>query len=261
MKGARHVDIDHNSFKRAIAKGQLQIGLWSSLVSNISTDILSDAGYDWIVVDMEHAANEIGTVLAQLQALNGGSATPMVRPPGHDPVIVKRILDIGAQTLLFPMVDTAEQAELAVAATRYPPKGIRGVSLSQRGNRYGRVGNYTDVVQDELCIIVQIETRKGMTNLEKIAAVDGVDGVFFGPADLSASIGLIGQLSHEKVHEVLLEGLERCREAGKPAGILTGIEADAKKFIDAGYTFVAVGADQGLLAKESVALRRRFKPD
>ena len=255
------MDIAHNPFKRAIAKGQLQIGLWSSLVSNISADILSDAGYDWIVVDMEHSSNEIGTVLAQLQALHGGTATPMVRPPWNDPVIVKRILDIGAQTLLFPMIDTAEQAALAVAATRYPPKGIRGVSLNQRGNRYGRVKNYTDVVEDELCIIVQIESQKGMANLEAIAAVDGVDGVFFGPADLSAGIDLIGQLSHEKVHAVLLDGLKRCKAAGKPAGILTGIEADAKKFIDAGYTFVAVGADQGILAKESVALRQRFKPD
>ncbi len=255
------MDIAHNPFKRAIAEGQLQIGLWSSLVSNISADILSDAGYDWIVVDMEHAANEIGTVLAQLQALKGGTATPMVRPPWNDPVIVKRILDVGAQSLLFPMIDTPEQAAQAVAATRYPPKGMRGVSLSQRGNRYGRVGNYTEVVEDELCIIVQIETMKGMENLEKIAAVDGVDGIFFGPADLSAGIGLIGQLSHEKVHELLLDGLQRTRAAGKPAGILTGIEADAKKFIDAGYTFVAVGADQGILAKESVALRRRFKSD
>jgi 4-hydroxy-2-oxoheptanedioate aldolase len=261
MSETFQVGIEHNPFKRAIANGELQIGLWSSLVSNICADILSDAGYDWIVVDMEHASNEIATVLAQLQALKGGSATPMVRPPWNDPVVVKRILDLGAQTLLFPMIETAEQAELAVAATRYPPKGIRGVSLSQRGNRYGRVGNYAEVVEDELCIIVQIETRKGMANLEEIAAVAGIDGLFFGPADLSAGIGLIGQLSHEKVHEILLEGLERCRAAGKPAGILTGIEADAKKFIDAGYTFVAIGADQGILAKESVALRRRFKPD
>lgn len=255
------MNIDHNHFKRAIAEGRLQVGLWSTLASNISGDILADAGYDWIVIDMEHSPNEIGSVLAQLQALARGTTTPIVRPPWSDPVTVKRLLDIGAQTLLFPMIETAEQAQRAVAATRYPPRGIRGVSLNQRANRYGRVANYTDVVEDELCVIVQIETVKGLGNLEAIAAVDGVDGLFFGPADLSASLGLIGQLSHAKVHETLLEGLARSRAAGKPAGILTGIETDAKKFIDAGYTFVAVGSDQGLLSRETLALRRRFKPD
>ena len=252
------MEIEKNSFKRAIQRNEKQIGLWTGLANHMSMEILKDSGFDWILIDMEHYPNEVPLLAGQLQALTGGTATPIVRPPWNDPVWVKRVLDQGVFSLLFPMIQSAEEAEQAVSSTRYPPKGIRGVSYNHRGNRFGRVTDYLDRVEDEICVLVQIETRKALSNVEAIASVDGVDGVFFGPADLSCDMGYPGQLGHPDVSAAILDGHEKVRKIGKPTGILTGIEKDAKMFIEAGMSFVAVGSDLALLARGSEALRTKF---
>ena len=253
------MEIEKNKFKRAIQDRETQIGLWTGLANHISMEILKDSGFDWILIDMEHYPNEVPLLAGQLQALEGGTATPIVRPPWNDPVWVKRILDQGVFSLLFPMIQTAEEAEYAVSATRYPPKGIRGVSYNHRGNRFGRVSNYLEKIEEELCIIVQIETQKALSNVAEIASVNGIDGIFFGPADLSCDMGFPGQLGHPDVSGAILKGHEIVKTIGKPTGILTGIEKDAKMFIDAGMKFVAVGSDLALLARGSEALCEQFR--
>jgi 4-hydroxy-2-oxoheptanedioate aldolase len=253
------MDLPRNAFKHALAAGELQIGLWCSLCSNIAVDVLSDSGFDWLLLDSEHSPNETPAILSQLQAARGGTATPVVRPPWNDPVLIKRILDIGAQSVLLPYVQTAEEARRAVAATRYPPVGIRGVTGAGRASRYGRVSGYIEKADDEMCVLVQVETRTAMDELEAIAAVEGVDGVFIGPADLSASFGYAGNWAGPEMQQVLKDAAIRLAAVGKPAGILTPNEAEAQRFIDWGYRFVAVGADLGLLRNAADALARRFK--
>ncbi len=253
------MQLPKNTFKQALAEMRPQIGLWSTLSSNIASEVLAHAGYDWIVVDMEHSPNEIPGVYAQLQSYDPSPTAAVVRLPWNDPVVVKRVLDIGAYSLLFPMIQTAEEATAAVASTRYPPRGIRGVSLNQRGNRYGRIADYVHDFESELCITVQIETRSALGRVGEIAAVDGVDGIFFGPADLSADMGYLGQPGHPKVKEALAEGLAACSKAGKPAGILTGAEADSIHWLKEGYVFVAVGTDTAILARGADALLARIR--
>lgn len=248
-----------NSFKQAISNGQRQIGLWSCLCSNLTADVIGTAGYDWIVIDMEHTVNDLPAVLGQLQALEVGDTTPVVRVPWNEPVIVKRLLDLGAFTLLFPMVQSAEEATAAVAATRYPPKGIRGVALGQRASRFGRVEDYAERVEQEICVLVQIETRRGLANVAEIAAVDGIDGVFFGPADLSADMGLFGKPGHPDVTAAILEGAKKVKELDKPTGILIGNETQAIGWLDAGFEFVACGSDIAILARGAEALLARVK--
>jgi 4-hydroxy-2-oxoheptanedioate aldolase len=253
------MDLPPNPFKRSLARNELQIGLWSTLCSNISTEIIAHAGFDWILLDTEHSPNELPDLLRQLQAMTGGTASPVVRAAWNDPVLIKRILDIGAQSLLLPYVQTAEEARQAVQSVRYPPKGIRGVSSSSRASRYGRVKNYLTRADEEICLMVQIETRTGLDNLESIAATDGLDGVFIGPADLSASLGHLGQLQHPETQAALHDAVQRLTRAGKAAGILTTVEADARRYIEWGYRFVAVGTDTSLLANGADALARSFK--
>jgi 4-hydroxy-2-oxoheptanedioate aldolase len=253
------LQLPRNTFKQALAEMRPQIGLWSTLSSNIASEVLAHAGYDWIVVDMEHSPNEIPGVYTQLQSYDPSPTAAVVRLPWNDPVVVKRVLDIGAYSLLFPMIQTVEEAMAAVASTRYPPRGIRGVSLNQRGNRYGRIAGYVTDFETELCITVQIETKAALGRVEEIAAVDGIDGIFFGPADLSADMGYLGQPGHPKVKDALAEGLTKCRKAGKPAGILTGAEADSIHWLKEGYVFVAVGMDTGILARGADALLGRIK--
>ena len=248
-----------NAFKRAIAAGQLQIGLWSSLCSNIAAEIVSNSGFDWILLDTEHSPNEIPGLLAQLQAVRGGTATPIIRPAWNDAVLAKRCLDIGAQTLLFPYVQNAEEARRAVGSTRYPPLGIRGVSVAARASRYGRTPGYLGKANTEICVLVQVETRSALDELEAIAKVEGVDGVFIGPSDLAASLGHIGNPAHAEVQAAIKDAVTRLTALGKPAGILTGNEEEARRYIDWGYLFVAVGADVGLLAKSADALAKKFK--
>ena len=232
----------------------MQIGLWSSLCSNIAAEIIADCGFDWILLDTEHSPNEIPDLVSQLQAIEAGTATPIIRPAWNDAVLIKRCLDIGAQSLLLPYVQNAEEARRAVASMRYPPQGIRGVSVAARASRYGRVPGYLNKANDEICVLVQVETRTALDQLEAIAKVDGVDGVFIGPSDLAASLGHLGNPQHPEVQKAMKDAVTRLKAVGKPAGILTGNEEEARRYIDWGYLFVAVGADIGLLAANADAL-------
>jgi 4-hydroxy-2-oxoheptanedioate aldolase len=253
------VELKTNAFKAAIARGEKQIGLWSSLCSPLVAEIIGGAGFDWILIDTEHSPNELPDVMAQLQALATSHATPIVRPAWNDPVLIKRFLDAGAQTLLLPFVQNVAEAKAAVAATRYPPHGIRGVTTSGRGGGFGRIRDYLKKAPEQICVLVQIETQEALDDLEGIAGVEGVDGVFIGPADLSASMGHLGDQSHDEVQDAIRDAALRLRKIGKPAGILTGNEGQAHRYIGWGYTFVAVGADLGLLARNAEALATRFK--
>jgi len=248
-----------NTFKQALRKGRTQIGLWCSLGSNVAAEVIAGAGYDWILVDTEHAPNELPMVFSQLQALVGGTAAPVVRPAWNDMVIMKRLLDVGVQNFLVPYVQTPEEARAAVAATRYPPEGIRGVAVTHRANQYGRVKDYFKRANDEICLIVQIETRLALKNLEAIAAIEGVDGLFIGPSDLAAALGHLGETGHPEVREAIEDALTRIRKAGKAPGILAPIEADARHWLAVGCTVLAVGSDAGLLARHSEELAAKFK--
>jgi 4-hydroxy-2-oxoheptanedioate aldolase len=253
------MELVRNNFKKAIAEGRVQIGLWSSLCSNIGAEVLADAGFDWILLDGEHSPNDVPSTMSQMQALVGGTASPIVRPAWNDAVMIKRILDIGAQTILVPYVQNAEEAKRAVAAVRYPPAGIRGVASSTRANHYGRVDNYLKLADSEICLLVQVETRPALGELEAIAKVEGVDGVFIGPSDLAASLGHIGNPAHPEVQAALEDAVKRLKAVGKAAGILTLSEEEARRYIGWGYTFVAVGSDIGLLGRGADALAKKFK--
>jgi 4-hydroxy-2-oxoheptanedioate aldolase len=253
------MELERNAFKHALAAGKLQIGLWSSLCSNIAAEIVSDSGFDWILLDTEHSPNELPGLVTQLQAVGRGTATPIIRAAWNDTVLIKRILDIGVQSLLIPFVENAEEARRAVAATRYPPAGIRGTAGSSRASRYGRVTDYLKRANEEICVLVQVETRRALEQLEAIAAVEGIDGVFIGPSDLAASMGHVGNMQHAEPQKAYEDAARRLRQAGKPAGILTPNEEEARRYISWGYTFVAVGADVGLLARGADALAKKFK--
>ncbi len=252
------MQIKPNTLKRALNAGKPQIGLWCSLVSPIATEVAAGAGFDWLLIDMEHAANEVGTVLAQLHAVSASSAAPIVRQPANDAVLTKRLLDIGVQSFLIPMVNSAEEARQAVAATRYPPHGIRGVATTTRASQFGRIKDYHKHAQEEICVIVQVETREALTQLDAIAAVEGVDCVFIGPSDLSAALGHLGNASDPSVRAAIADAFKRVQRAGKAPGILTGVEADAKHWLELGALFCGVGADIGILARQSEALAAKF---
>ena len=252
------MEIRHNRFKRALAAGQRQIGLWMSLGSAPAAEVIGPAGFDWLVLDTEHAPNELPDVVAQLRVLDGGHAEPVVRPAWNDMVIIKRVLDAGAQTLLVPFVQNADEARAAVSYMRYPPKGVRGVATAPRANRYGRVKDYVARVDDELCLLVQVETQAAVAEIAAIAAVDGVDGIFVGPSDLAADMGHVGNPAHPAVQAVLQAAAQACAAAGKPAGILAPVEADARRYMEWGYGFVAVGSDVGLLRGGADALAGKF---
>jgi 4-hydroxy-2-oxoheptanedioate aldolase len=253
------MELPPNPFKRALKAGKPQIGLWSSLSSNYSVEVIAGAGFDWILLDMEHSPNDLESALSQLQAAAPYPSHPVVRVPWNDMVAMKRLLDIGAQSLLVPYVSTAEEARAAVAYTRYPPAGVRGVAGTTRATRFGRVKDYAKRAQEELCLLVQVETQAALDNIEAICAVDGVDGVFIGPADLHASLGYTGEIANPKVKPLIDEAIRRIRKAGKAPGILTPNEADAKHWLGCGGLFVAVGADVGILARGAEALAAKFK--
>jgi 4-hydroxy-2-oxoheptanedioate aldolase len=238
-----------NSFKAALLEGKRQIGLWSALCSNIAAEIIAGSGFDWIVIDTEHAPNEVPGVLSQLQAMGKGSAEPVVRCAWNDAVLIKRVLDVGGRSLLIPFVQNAEEARKAVAATRYPPRGIRGVSVAPRANLYGRVPNYHQTAHESTCVLVQVETRKALDQIEAIASVEGVDGIFIGPADLAAALGHLANSAHPEVQAAIADGCARSRAAGKPAGILTQDPDEAARYLELGFTFVAIGSDVGILSK------------
>ncbi|MDF2995927.1 MAG: 2-dehydro-3-deoxyglucarate aldolase [Xanthobacteraceae bacterium] len=253
------MELPVNAFKRGIYAGEQQIGLWCSLASHLTVEILAGSGYDWLLIDTEHSPNELPMVFSQLQACMENSVQPIVRPPVNDQVIIKRYLDAGVQSFLIPMVDTPEQAAAAVAYTRYPPHGVRGFAAASRASRFGRVKDYYSRAHEEICVLVQIESELALENVEAICAVPGVDGVFIGPGDLSAAIGYLGDQGNEKVVSLIEQLTGRIVAAGNRPGILTGDEALAKRYIAAGCIFTAVGSDAGLLARGSEALARRFR--
>jgi 4-hydroxy-2-oxoheptanedioate aldolase len=253
------MDTLHNPFKHALKSGKLQLGLWHSLSSHLVAEVLADAGFDWIVLDMEHAPNELPMVLSQFQAMKGGTAQPVVRPPWNDPVITKRVMDVGAQSLLIPYIETEEEARRAVMAVRYPPDGFRGFAGQARASRFGRIKGYHAAANAEICLLLQVETKLGLDNLDKIASVEGVDGVFIGPGDLSAALGYLGQPNHPDVIKIIDDMISRIKSAGCAPGILTGDAELAQHYIDRGCLFAAVGSDLGLLARGADQLAAKFK--
>jgi 4-hydroxy-2-oxoheptanedioate aldolase len=248
-----------NRFKRAIQAGQHQLGLWVTLSHNYSAEIVAGSGFDWLLFDTEHSPNDVPTVLGQLQAAAPYPVSSIVRPSWNDPVQLKKYLDIGAQTLLIPYVQNRHEAEQAVDGTRYPPTGTRGVGGTMRASGFGRYANYAKTCQEEICVLVQVETMEAIENLEKIASVDGVDGVFIGPADLSASMGHTGDLKHPEVQRVIEDAIKRIRACGKAPGILSLDETLARRYMELGTLFTAVGMDMAILARESEKLAARFK--
>jgi 4-hydroxy-2-oxoheptanedioate aldolase len=255
------MDLPPNAFKRALRAGQPQIGLWSSLSSNYTVEVIAGAGYDWILLDSEHSPADIENLLTQLQAAAPYATHPVVRVPWNDMVTVKRVLDIGAQSLLVPYVQNADEARSAVAHTRYPPAGVRGVAGTTRATRFGRVKEYAKRAHDEICLLVQVETQPALANIEAICALDGVDGVFIGPADLAASFGHVGEPGHPTVIAAVEDAIRRIRACGKPAGILTPNTAFAARCIELGTLFTAVGVDAALLARGTEKLAQQFRAD
>jgi len=253
------MDLPQNHFKRALAAGRQQIGLWCSLPGAYVAEAVAGSGFDWLLLDTEHSPGDPLTVMAQLQAAAPYPVSAVVRPASNDAVLIKRFLDLGAQTLLIPYVQSADEARSAVAAMRYPPEGIRGVSGVTRATRFGRVAGYAKRAHEELCLLVQIETQEALDRLEQIAAVDGVDGVFIGPADLAASFGHVGEPGHPKMKPIVEDAIRRIRACGKPAGILTPDTAFAARCIELGTTFTAVGVDAAILARATEALAKQFR--
>ena len=253
------MNLPENTFKRALARGKPQIGLWSSLSSNYTVEVIAGAGFDWILLDSEHSPADIENLLTQLQAAAPYPTHPVVRIPWNDMVTIKRVLDIGAQSLLVPYVSSKEEAQNAVSFTRYPPAGVRGVAGTTRATRFGRIADYARRAHEEICLLVQVETQGALDNIEAICGMDGVDGVFIGPADLHASLGHPGEIANPKVKPMIDDAIRRIRKSGKAPGILTPNEADARHWLDCGALFVAVGADVGILARGAEALAAKFK--
>lgn len=252
------MQLPENAFKRALREGRQQVGLWCSLPGTYAAEAVAGSGFDWLLFDTEHSPGDPLTVLQQLQAVAPYPVSSVVRPASNDAVLIKRLLDFGAQTLLIPYVQNAAEAQAAVAAMRYPPQGIRGVSGVTRATRFGRVADYGRRADQELCLLVQIETQEALDNLEAIAGVEGVDGVFIGPADLAASLGHVGEPGHPEVKALIEKAIARIRACGKPAGILTPDNAFAARCIELGTLFTAVGVDAAMLVRASEALARQF---
>jgi 4-hydroxy-2-oxoheptanedioate aldolase len=253
------MDLPRNRFKEALKNGRAQIGLWSSLSSSYTVEVIAGAGFDWLLLDMEHSPIDLESLIGQLQAAAPYPTHPVVRVPWNDMVAIKRVLDVGAQALLVPYVSTAEEAAAAVSYTRYPPRGIRGVAGTTRATRFGRIKDYARRAHEEICLLVQVETAQALDNIEAICAVEGIDGVFIGPADLHASLDYPGEIANPAVKPRIDDAIRRIRAAGSAPGILTPNEADARQWLQCGALFVAVGADVGILARGAEALAAKFK--
>lgn len=254
------MDMPLNHFKHRLQSGEAQIGLWLGLADGYCAELAANAGFDWLLIDGEHAPNDLRGMLAQLQAVAPYPAQPVIRPVIGDTALIKQILDIGAQTLLVPMVESAEQAEQLVRAVHYPPSGIRGVgSALARASRWNSIPDYLNKADEQICLLVQIENRDGLANLDAIAAVEGVDGVFIGPADLSAAMGHRGNPGHPEVQAAIEDAILRIQKAGKAAGILSADEKLARRYIELGAAFVAVGVDTTVLMRGLQTLAGKFK--
>jgi len=249
-----------NRFKQALARRELQVGLWLALASPYSAEIVGGAGFDWLTIDGEHGPNTLSTMLATLQALAAYPVEPVVRVPEHDPAFLKQVLELGARSVLVPMVESAEQARQLVQAVRYPPQGFRGVgSAGARSSRWGRYTDYLTRANDTTCLLVQVETREAAGNAAAIAAVEGVDGVLIGPSDLSASMGLLGQPAHAEVRALIGRTIQAVAGAGRAAGVFCADEALARHYQACGASFIALGADSVILAASTAALAARYR--
>ncbi len=253
------MNVKPNAFLAKLRAGTPQIGVWVGLASPFAAEIIAGAGFDWAMIDMEHSPNDLTSVLGQLQAFAAYDTTAMVRPEWNDAVLVKRLLDIGAPGLLFPMVQSVEEAKKAVAATRYPPNGIRGVSTSTRANKFGRVTDYFSKAEGELAVLLQVETRAAVNLAVEIGQVQGCDGVFFGPADIGADMGILGQPMHSDIWDFILPAAKRLMAAGIPVGTLVGDSTFARRLLDEGFTFVACGVDASILSRGADALVQSMK--
>ncbi len=253
------MNVSANNFKKQLQADHSQVGLWLSLCSSVSAEITRHCGYDWVLIDMEHSPNSLQSVTSQMQVFEASSSNVLVRPYWNDTVLVKRLLDAGATTLLFPMIQSAEEARQAVAATRYPPKGIRGVSGSTRANAYGRVSDYFTAAENELCVLVQIETAAAIEKAIEIGSVEGVDGVFFGPADIAADIGHLGKPLCDEVWDLVMPAAKALMAKDIAVGTLVQDVGMAVKLFKEGFNFIACGADAGLLAKSTDQLLHDVK--
>jgi len=254
------MDMPINRFKQRLCRGETQIGLWLGLADAYCTELAANAGFDWLLIDGEHAPNDLCGMLGQLQAIAPYASQAIIRPVVGDSALIKQLLDIGAQTLLVPMVESAQQARELVRAMHYPPQGIRGVgSALARASRWNSIAGYLDQADAQMCLLVQIENLEGLANLEAIAQVEGVDGVFIGPVDLSASMGYRGNPGHPAVQAAIEDAIARVRQAGKAAGILSADQALARRYIELGAAFVAVGVDTTVLMRGLQSLAATFK--
>lgn len=242
------MELAKNSLLKALNSGRKQIGLWISLANHYAAEVTAHAGFDWVVIDMEHSPNDYFSVLGQLQAFGQTNTTPIVRVEWNNAVAVKRLLDLGTPGILFPMIQNVEEARQAVASTRYPPDGVRGVSASTRATKFGRVSNYTAQAADEIAVFVQLETRAAIEQAEAIAQVDGVSGVFFGPADIAADIGKVGKPLDDEVWQLILPTARKLIDQRIPVGTLVMSPEFAVGLFDQGFSFVACGTDAALLA-------------
>lgn len=247
-----------NRFRQDLIAGKRLIGCWCSLANPITTEVLGVAGFDWLLIDGEHAPNEVATMIPQLMALKDSVSAPVVRPHWNDAIMIKRLLDAGFYNFMIPFVESADDARRAVAATRYPPEGIRGVSVSQRNNRYATVKDYFKIINDNLTVMVQIESRTAVQSIDEICQVPGVDGIFVGPSDLAAGYGQLNNPLHPEVQEAMQVVFSSAKRHGKPVGILAPVEADARRYMAQGASFVAVGSDLGAFRAATQALRDKF---
>ncbi|WP_068299984.1 aldolase/citrate lyase family protein [Pararhodobacter sp. CCB-MM2] len=254
------MEIETNKFKAALAAGETQIGCWVGLADDYAAEIAGEAGFDWLLIDGEHAPNDMRSMRRQLSALGRSSAHPVIRLPQGEVWMVKQALDIGAQSILVPMVESGEQAALLSRAMRYPPEGLRGVGAAlARASRFSGIVDYVNKADAEVCLLVQVENKAGLAALDDILAVEGVDGVFIGPADLSADMGFRGKADAPEVLAAIADAIRRIRAAGKAAGILTSNEAQAREWMDMGVNFCAVGIDVLVLANGLRALAAKYK--
>ncbi|MEP2717908.1 aldolase/citrate lyase family protein [Pseudophaeobacter sp.] len=253
------MQLTRNAFTRALNTGQRQLGLWITLCSNFVAEVTAHAGYDWALIDMEHSPNDYMSVLGQLQAFAASDTTAIVRVEWNDTVAVKRLLDLGAPGLLFPMIQSVPEAEKAVAATRYPPRGVRGVAGATRATRFGRISDYTARIEEETSVLLQLETRGAVAQAEAIAAIDGVHGIFFGPGDIAADIGKLGKPMDPEVWQLIKPAAQKLIAKGVPVGTLVLDPVFAVELLNEGFTFVACGTDASLLAKASDGLLAQVK--
>ena len=248
-----------NTFLEGLRAGRQQIGFWVALANNLSAEVVATSGFDWLLVDMEHAPNDVASVMGQLQAIAAHGAAAMVRAPWNDTVMIKRLLDVGALNLMIPMVQSVEEAKAAVAATRYPPDGVRGVAGSMRATQFGRIKDYHKQAKDRTGVILQLETQAAVAQAVEIGSVPGVDGVFFGPADIGADMGLLGQTGAKEVWDLIRDAAAKLKAAGIPAGTLSTNPDLAAELLNDGFAFVACGLDTDVLAKATDALLARMK--